>query len=675
MKERSSTIRWMIILSALFFTALLACSASAEIKIAADPTRMGVGARFLGMGKGGLALGDDCEAIYLNPAGIALLDDWQVSSMQGKFVNEINFIQLTGAYPTYYGMIGLGFVRSNISYSTPIATLVSTEAGYRVIPDPSGGTYNYTYNNNVILLSYGSKIKNIIDWDITKDITFGTNLKIFNVGITGSGITGGTAIGFDADVGFLWAPKDSKWIKVGATGQNILPFNLGGKLVWESGQEENYPSTQKIGLAAKLLGKDAPYQYDTQEFFLTTDAEFTILKKDFPIMFHVGIEWWPMTYLALRGGIDQDVVGTGIGTELETTNNMTAGVGLLYGGFRFDYAYHQYNDIPANDTHYFSIAYNIGKVPPRKVIKKRIEVVKKRIEIVEPADKSIVYEDIITLKGRVYDPKIRRVKVLGTPVKIDKKGMFYAKIRLNIGKNPIVIEGFAKEDKKVETLIHRVLRLKTFKDVDQNFWAKKTIDYLGTLGIMTGYPDGTFRPKETITRAEITTLLIRSKWGKVESPEVDPFPDVPVRHWAARYVSVAKDLNIVRGYPDGTFKPSNVVTRVEGVILITRSAELKEPEFIIEAPFIDIPGRHWASKTIATAKRGGLLRYLKGKPFEPKKGLTRAEASEVLSKTPFSKERIDNLLNFDVGYEYPSPEAAPTVVTEESMPEVKPKIP
>ncbi|MCX5726428.1 MAG: S-layer homology domain-containing protein [Candidatus Saganbacteria bacterium] len=623
---------------------------------------MGVGARFLGMGKSGLAFSDDCDTIYLNPSGISLLDDWQVSSMMfGKFINEVNFLQFTGVYPAFYGMVGLGFVGSSISYSTPIPTLVSTEGGYRVIPDPSGGTYRYSYNNNAILLSYGLKLKDVISWDIIKNVSLGANLKLFQVGLTGSGITGGSATGLDLDVGLLW--QANKWLKVGASGLDILPFDMGGKLIWESGIEESYPSVERIGINAKVMGADAPFHYESQELFINTDMEFSILRDEIPVLYHVGFEWWPMIYLALRAGIDQDVVGTGAGEALSTTNNVTAGVGLLYGGFRFDYGYHQYNNLSENDTHYFSMTYNIWKEPPPKVIKKKME-------ILEPVNKSIVFGEVVNLKGRVYDPDIRNVKVEGLPVTIDKNGYFYANVSVKIGKNAILVEGFGREDKKTDTLIHKLLRLRAFQDVPEGYWNKRTIEYLGTIGILTGYPDGTFRPNETINRAEETTILIRSKFTEVATPETAPFNDVPLSHWAARYLSKAREEYIAKGYPDGTFRPSNVVNRVEGVTLTARFANLPEPETIIEAPFIDLPGRHWASRIVTAAKRAGLLQYLAGKPFEPTKGLTRAEGGEVLSKTPFSKEKINDLLNFDAGYEYITPEALPLITP--ALPETKP---
>ena len=71
---------------------------------------------------------------------------------------------------------------------------------------------------------------------------------------------------------------------------------------------------------------------------------------------HSGVEWDVMEYITIRGGIDQNYGSISEGTAGIKTD-ITAGVGIKYDGFRFDYAYHSDNAIPENSTHYFSISY------------------------------------------------------------------------------------------------------------------------------------------------------------------------------------------------------------------------------------------------------------------------------------------------------------------------------
>jgi len=110
------------------------------------------------------------------------------------------------------------------------------------------------------------------------------------------------------------------------------------------------------------------------------------------------------------------------------------------------------------------------------------------------------------------------------------------------------------------------------------------------------------------------------------------------------------EKKLVLGYPDGTFRPSNNINKAEGVVLMARFGELEEPDKVLEAPFPDLPGRHWAAPLVTAAKQAGFLKYLEGRDFEPKAPLTRAEAVEILSKTKFAKGKISDLMDFETGY-------------------------
>ena len=83
--------------------------------------------------------------------------------------------------------------------------------------------------------------------------------------------------------------------------------------------------------------------------------------------------------------------------------------------------------------------------------------------------------------------------------------------------------------------------------------------------------------------------------------------------------------------------------------MLARFAKLPESR-LLEVPFADVPGRHWAVKEISAAKESGLLQYLKGKPFEPNKKLSRAEVAEMLSRTSSLKLKLDDILDWEKGY-------------------------
>jgi len=632
----------LFVLSVVLLSFLQLEVGAKTIKIAADPIRMAVGARYLGMGKMGLTFWDEGSSMYLNPAGVGTLTDWQITSMAGKFVGEIDYLQFTGVYPTEYGNFGLGYVGSGIGADFPIPLLIPVDGGeYRVIPSPTEEA-QYNFNNSVILLSYGVKPKRFFEWDLLKDITVGANLKIFTVSLTGTDFPGGTASGFDMDVGILYTPLT--WLTVGFSGQNVIPYDMGGKLVWPepSGQEEAFPHLARLGVSAKILGSDAPYQYGEHELIVGLDTNFSFLRSELPMLFHVGAEWWPTEYTALRAGVDQDYVGRGDG-GLEAFNNLAAGVGLLYSGFRFDYAYHQYNNIPENDTHYFSISYNVWKekpVPPPKVF----------IRLLEPKDKTIIYADGIAVAGEVIEPSVKAIKINGKDTAIGTGGIFRTTLPMLVGKNGIVVEAFDEGGKLLDSAKIRVLRLLSFKDVGKTYWARDTIENIASIGIVTGYPDGTFRPEGGITRAEMTTLLVRAKGLPIPPPTGAVFTDLAATHWAAKYVEAGATAELVKGYPDGTFRPSAGINRAEGIMVISRFEGLEEPEKIAIAPFPDVPGRHWAAKMITMAKSAGLLEHFLDKPLEPSKELNRAETVDILSRTKYAKDKINLLMDWEKGY-------------------------
>ena len=621
----------------LVFVLSQACFA--QTKVANDPSRIGVGARLLGMGKGYIGLADDLSGIFINPSALSVVDKWQITSMSGKFINEYEYLNLGSAYPTPYGTFGIGYVNSSIGFTGPAATTEVID-GIRIIPSSTEGV-SYNFYDSVVLLSWGKDMGGLINWEILDHFSAGATLKFFFLGMSGPGISNGSATGNEVDLGINYRPNPI--FKAGAVLQNALPFETGGKIKWSNGTEETLHSTLKLGVSLKLLGEEGWSQYGEHELLLNVDRDFFPNRDNIPQLWHAGVEWSPIPFIDIRTGIDQDIVGTGTAGDLEPANNLTAGVGLYFGGFRFDYAFHQYNQITDNDTHYFSLSYGVEK-------KKKPEVVEELPSFsITPEDKKIVFEEEVALEGRVLNRKIKKVTVCAKEVPLEQE-RFKTVVPLTLGKNSIMVQGY---DESAEKLIDsekiRILRLKAFNDVPADYWAAIPISLLAMEGVISGYPDGTFRPEGHITRAEICTLLMKTKGIGDFRPRGKPFRDIPVTHWAANYIGAAARQGIVKGYPDGTFRPNGLISRAEGVVMLARFANLPESR-LLEVPFTDVPGRHWAVKEISAAKEGGLLQYLAGKPFELNRQLTRAEVAEMLSKTSYLKPKVDDILDWEKGY-------------------------
>ena len=115
----------------------------------------------------------------------------------------------------------------------------------------------------------------------------------------------------------------------------------------------------------------------------------------------------------------------------------------------------------------------------------------------------------------------------------------------------------------------------TLKDV-KNTKYEDSVDTLITLGLVNGYEDDTYKPNNTITRAEMAKLMVLAlgQDGKVSeaSKKQSKFKDMK-GNWAYGYVNVASDLGVINGYPDGTFGPQNNVSYAEATAMIIRALE------------------------------------------------------------------------------------------------------
>lgn len=109
---------------------------------------------------------------------------------------------------------------------------------------------------------------------------------------------------------------------------------------------------------------------------------------------------------------------------------------------------------------------------------------------------------------------------------------------------------------------------------------EEAVDYLMDLGIVAGYPDGTFQPARTLTRAEVAKIIVLAHLGAQGETLAGylkgaySFSDVPATHWASGYIKLAQNLGIVDGYPDNTFRPLQAVTHIELVKMLLEAANV-----------------------------------------------------------------------------------------------------
>lgn len=146
-----------------------------------------------------------------------------------------------------------------------------------------------------------------------------------------------------------------------------------------------------------------------------------------------------------------------------------------------------------------------------------------------------------------------------------------------------------------------------FKDIANTRWSATAISYMNELGLIKGYPDGTFKPEKSITRAEFAAMATR--FANLFGGGLQGFVDVPYTHWANDVIAKAASAGWVSGYPDGTFKPENKITRAEVVSITNRMLTRRaDKDFITKhrsaiLRFTDTP-THWAFYDIVEACNG-----------------------------------------------------------------------
>ena len=602
--------------------------------VAIDPTYKIPSARVLGLGKAYIGLADDSASIYTNPAGFSDASNWQITSMSGNFLDEYAYLSFSGLYPTEYGVIGAGYAGYYIGgcYATTI------EGG----SDPDDPVYTFDFfqpvmenRNEAMVLTYANqleKVNYLNRMPYADRFSFGTSLKLFRTALTGDGIEAGQglATGQELDLGVKIYPP-LKWMKFGLTLQNLLPGSMGGKLVYGSGHEETYPTVFEAGSVFKMLGQeDSLFRMGQQDVKLMVDFNTYPTMSEYPLLWHIATEWKPMPLIALRVAIDQDAGGGEDGT-LVTYSDLAYGVGLDLGGLNFDYAYHTFAGAPTIDNHYFSLSY--GLMP--------LQVIESPVELAEPPDEYITFESKATIAGKVVEPAIQVLSINNIPIKFGLRGDFSESVDLKIGKNKFHVLALTEDNEKVVDAPIRVLRLIRFPDVASSYWVSKPISLLTMTNIVGGYPDGSFKPEGKVNRAEICTLLMKAKGFKPENSEEtreSKFNDVSAKHWAAPYIEQAAEHGIVKGYPDGTFRPKANITRAEGLVMISRFAGISEEAYA--GQFKDVNSSFWAANIISGAYKAGILDYLNDRPFQVRRKLTRAETVEMLYQTRYVQDLL-----------------------------------
>ena len=172
-----------------------------------------------------------------------------------------------------------------------------------------------------------------------------------------------------------------------------------------------------------------------------------------------------------------------------------------------------------------------------------------------------------------------------------------------------------------------------YSDLSSYHWAKDTIERYTNAGIFNGFPDGTFRPDERMTRAQFASVL--SRLLSLENADLSvlaPFTDVNPDAWYAQALASCVKAAIINGTSHVTASPDASITRQEAAAMVCRAFGV-DPIYDTDLEFLDADTvSPWAQPYVFALVSKGILSGYPDKTLKPRGFLTRAEAAALVSK-------------------------------------------
>lgn len=174
------------------------------------------------------------------------------------------------------------------------------------------------------------------------------------------------------------------------------------------------------------------------------------------------------------------------------------------------------------------------------------------------------------------------------------------------------------------------LEARLFNDVSETHEFYQAVSYLVQKGTVQGYPDGTFKPDNTVSRVESLKFIFSGLDQGVQSGLTARFSDTQSGQWYSDYLATAYSVGVVQGYPDGTFKPTQGVNRVEFLKMIfTAVDDLEVDPVVTEDPYSDVNNLSWYAPYVQYAKEKNIF-PVEGDYFYPGDPMSRVEVAEVI---------------------------------------------
>ncbi|MCM3715630.1 S-layer homology domain-containing protein [Alkalihalobacillus oceani] len=180
-----------------------------------------------------------------------------------------------------------------------------------------------------------------------------------------------------------------------------------------------------------------------------------------------------------------------------------------------------------------------------------------------------------------------------------------------------------------------------FSDVDENAWYYDNVNYLVDKGVLGGYTDGTLRPLGTLTRAEAAKMIADSLEIGTDANATLNFTDTKNGVWYTAPVAALVERGILNGFPDGSFRPNATVTRAEFAVMVKAAYMLEAEEGTgNNTTFPDVVAGSWYEGAVETLVNLGIVGGRTNGTFDPGATVLRAESAAFIHRTEVPSERI-----------------------------------
>ncbi|MBD2665965.1 S-layer homology domain-containing protein [Richelia sinica] len=207
--------------------------------------------------------------------------------------------------------------------------------------------------------------------------------------------------------------------------------------------------------------------------------------------------------------------------------------------------------------------------------------------------------------------------------------------------NPTQVKGLVEFMAATAETPSQVAINSSFSDMDGH-WSATFVEALVNKGLITGFPDGTFQPATPITRAQYAALIAKT-FQLSPSQKLNQFVDVRPDFWAASAIASAAESGFLTGFPDGTFRPGQNLTKVQALVSMVNGLNLTGGNPNVLSVYSDraqIPS--YATNIVAVATQKLLVvNYPHLEELEPLREITRAEVAAIIYQALVTMGKVD----------------------------------